>query len=71
MEMLHRKFLQNYPLQYLFFRAQYQIDEEADGIWLTHPHPALTESLQVINDNQRIVNGVLDVSLRPFGKVFA
>lgn len=52
------------------FRAQYQIDEETDGVvWLTHPHPALADSLQTIDDNQRTVKGTIDVSLRPFGKV--
>ncbi|VDP13354.1 unnamed protein product, partial [Onchocerca flexuosa] len=49
--------------------AQYQIDEETDGVvWLTHPHPALADSLQTIEDNQRTVKGTIDVSLRPFGK---
>ncbi|KAM3725167.1 Neuroglian [Dirofilaria immitis] len=49
--------------------AQYQIDEESDGVvWLTHPHPALADSLQTIDDNQRTVKGTIDVSLRPFGK---
>ncbi|KAK6111532.1 Immunoglobulin I-set domain family protein [Brugia pahangi] len=49
--------------------AQYQIDEETDVVvWLTHPHPALADSLQTIDDNQRIVKGTIDVSLRPFGK---
>lgn len=38
-------------------------------VWLTHPHPALADSLQTIDDNQRIVKGTIDVSLRPFGKV--
>lgn len=52
------------------FRAQYQIDGETDNmVWLTHPHPALADSLQTIDDNQRIVKGTIDVSLRPFGKV--
>ncbi|VDN06075.1 unnamed protein product [Thelazia callipaeda] len=51
------------------FEAQYQIDEETDGVvWLTHPHPALAESLQTVDDNQRTVKGTIDVSLRPFGK---
>ncbi|VDO17500.1 unnamed protein product [Brugia timori] len=49
--------------------AQYQIDEETDVVvWLTHPHPALADSLQTVDDNQRIVKGTIDVSLRPFGK---
>ncbi|VDK77723.1 unnamed protein product [Litomosoides sigmodontis] len=49
--------------------AQYQIDGETDSmVWLTHPHPALADSLQTVDDNQRIVKGTIDVSLRPFGK---
>uniref|UniRef100_A0A915AY17 Neuroglian n=1 Tax=Parascaris univalens TaxID=6257 RepID=A0A915AY17_PARUN len=48
--------------------AQYQIDEETDGaVWLTHPHPVLADSLESIENNQRIVKGSLEVSMRPFG----
>lgn len=43
---------------------------ETDGsIWLTHPHPALADSIQAVENNQRILKGSLDVSMRPFGKV--
>lgn len=51
-------------------RAQYQIDEETDGaVWLTHPHPVLADSLESVENNQRIVKGSLEVSMRPFGNV--
>lgn len=60
----------DFYVEFSNFRAQYQIDEESDGeVWLTHPHPALADSLQTIDDNQRTVKGTIDVSLRPFGKV--
>ncbi|VDK43484.1 unnamed protein product [Anisakis simplex] len=48
--------------------AQYQIDEETDGsVWSTHPHPVLADAFESVENNQRIVRGSLEVSMRPFG----